>query len=107
MKKSILSVKNVSEISPSYQQRRQWKPQIVIYYWMEEDVLLFLGSSIAGVLRDYYSKRTSAADANELFGYVSGEILANSHVIVSDGNLERLAAAGDYRITVRDGIRFG
>ena len=63
------------------------------------------GSSIAGVLREYYSKRASAADVNELFGYVSGETLANSHVTVSDGTLGRLAAAGDYRITVRDGIR--
>ena len=62
------------------------------------------GSSIAGVLREYYSKRASAADVNELFGYVSGETLANSHVTVSDGTLGRLAAARGHRITVRDGM---
>ena len=65
------------------------------------------GSSIEGVLRDLYLNTIpsiSEADADQLFGYISGETLSESHVIVSDGTGPKGADPSDYMITVRDGI---
>lgn len=66
------------------------------------------GSSVAGVLRDLCLNTIpsiSETDADQLFGYISGETLSESHVIVSDGTGPKETDPSDYKITVRDGIR--
>ena len=64
------------------------------------------GSSVAGVLRDLYTKmHSSSRRTDTLFGYVDGELLSDSHVAVSDAAGPETATGADYLITVRDGIR--
>ena len=64
------------------------------------------GSSVAGVLRDLYTKMHSSSwRTDTLFGYVGGELLEDSHVAVSDAAGPETATSADYLITVRDGIR--
>lgn len=66
------------------------------------------GSSVAGVLRDLCMnavRSLSEAEVDQLFGYISGETLAESHVLVSDAVGPATASAADYKITIRDGIR--
>ena len=66
------------------------------------------GSSVAGVLRDLYTRRNpdvSEEEVNNLFGYIEGEQLSESHILVSDATGPENASPSDYFITVRDGIR--
>ena len=66
------------------------------------------GSSVAGVLRELYEKKLTINQekaADTLFGYVNGEDIASSHVIVSDAVGPKGASASDYFVSVRDGIR--
>ena len=64
------------------------------------------GSSLAGVLREQYGKMSSVSknDVDSLFGYIDGEILENSHVIVSDAVVSPDAKEKDFIISIRDGI---
>lgn len=65
------------------------------------------GSSVAGVLRDLYAKRVSSTEdaVKILFGYIEGETLSDSHVMVSDAIGPDHAVPSDYFVTVRDGIK--
>lgn len=65
------------------------------------------GSSIAGVLREIYGKliaRISGVEEKELFGYIEGEKLYNSHVLVGDAVLPKNAKRDEIHTTVRNGI---
>ncbi|HJD36861.1 MAG TPA: hypothetical protein IAA00_08035 [Candidatus Blautia ornithocaccae] len=66
------------------------------------------GSSVAGVLRDLCVNTVSSLsenDVNKLFGDISEGSLLESHVLVSDAAGPKTAAASDYKVTIRDGIR--
>lgn len=66
------------------------------------------GSSVAGVLRETFSKRVSGGSdqaVKDLFGYAEGKKLSDSHVIISDATGSKGTTASDYIITVRDGIQ--
>lgn len=66
------------------------------------------GSSVAGVLRDLCASKIpsiSEETKKELFGYIDGEKLSDSHMLVSDAVGPKQAIASDYIVTVRDGIR--
>ncbi len=64
------------------------------------------GSSIAGVLREQYGKVLSASkkDVDMLFGYIDGEILKDSRLIVSDAVVSEDCTKDDFMISIRDGI---
>lgn len=64
------------------------------------------GSSLAGVLREQYKTMPSVSreEADHLFGYIDGEILENSHVIVSDAVVPENSVPKDFTISIRDGI---
>lgn len=58
------------------------------------------GSSIAGILRSMLPKE----EAVRIFGNVEGDVISESHVLVSDAVLDADVKAEDIRISVRDGI---
>lgn len=58
------------------------------------------GSSVAGILRSMLSKE----EADKVFGMVEGDLITESHILVSDAVLDDNVKAEDITISVRDGI---
>ncbi len=63
------------------------------------------GTSLAGVLRSYYTSEREKEQAKVLFGDVEGAEQTQSKVLVSDAVMTKAVRNGaDYRISPRDGV---